>query len=191
MEEAPKTLANLASLESQTNEAYACYMSLTKSTQKLKEAGEALCKASQAVTTSLKAPSLASGAGGQVLDICSTLEMTVSLLSSLYSMAAQKPALKATHDLIADKRRKKEAAERKHHDVLQRACTMKSEDRSAGKADAEVCTRKHDSEVKRLEFRQSLEQGMLNIQHEHAAIISGMVRATASTPVHPTPLHGT
>ena len=171
MEESPASLKRLANLEAHANEAYSCYLGVTKSSTKMADTGMAMCKASQATVTALRAPLFTAG-GREVDDICSALEGTVGLLRSLYSKTARKPTLSEVHDLMAQKRRGADAALRKHHDALQRACTMKQGDEKCGAADADVAAREAESGASRLEWRQALEHGMLRIQQEHASVLA-------------------
>lgn len=178
MEESPPHLASLASLEAQATEAYKNYAELSKSTQKLNSAGMELCKTNQGLVTLLKAPSFspnegASGGATEVKAICDALEGTVGLLRSLYSTMAHKPALKKVHDTMAEKRAANDKAQSRHHDALQRACTMKDDDAKAtAKVDADVAARKQESQLRRLEMRQALEEARLAVQQEHAAIMA-------------------
>jgi len=169
--ESPVTLSSHSSLESQTNEAYGSYIELTKAMAKLSDAGMALVKAQQAVSTCIKAPMLC-GSGSQVAEISAAMEATGSLLSSLYSTLGRKPSLLQAHAEIEDKRKEYDKAQKRHMETLHRACTIKPTDEKTGAADSESLSKRHDAEVRRLEWKQSLETGMQAVRQEHAKMLS-------------------
>ena len=178
MEESPVSLKTLASLEAQANDAYSCYIALTKASTKFRDGGMNLCKTKQVLATSLAAPGF--GGEGPQTDICAALEDTVGLLRSLYSTQGRKPALQSTHDTMAAKRKENDTAQRKHHDTLHKACTMKPEDTKRDIVDQEAYKRKMESEDCRLAHRHSLEQGMMAIRQEHTAMLAATLFSHAS-----------
>ena len=109
MLESPVSLAQLAALETDGNDAYTCYLALTKASQKIDSAGKELCKSFGGLATSLKAPSLAGGRA-QVDEICSALDTSANLLSSLYSSIGQKPTLKKVQQSMLERRRESDTA---------------------------------------------------------------------------------
>lgn len=169
--ESPVTLSSHSSLESQTNEAHRDYVELTKAMAKMADAGMALVKAQQAVATCLKAPMLC-GSGSQVAEISAAVEGVSSLMSSLYSSMGRKPSVLQAHAEIDGKKKEYDRAQKRHMETLHRACTIKPTDEKTGTADSDALAKRHDAEVRRLEWKQALESGMQAIRQEHAKMLS-------------------
>ena len=81
-----------------------------------------------------------------------------SLLSALYSQLGRKVPLDQLLTGAAEKRRLYDAAQRRHHDTLHRACTIKwsiDEREKVAAADTEAQKARRESELRRLELRQA------------------------------------